>query len=184
MRIVKLTSKNITAWLDFFDTQAFKDHDDWKGCYCTFYFYPKIKGSIGKTKREYARWLIENGYMRGYVVYENKKVIGWCNVGDKGAYSRLTDGRGIKEEGVKSIVCFVMQKEYRRQGIARKIVKRIIQDSKKDGTTSIEAYPSFTAENEYSHYHGPEKLYIGEGFKEEKEGKGKKVVYRINSRDV
>jgi GNAT superfamily N-acetyltransferase len=184
MRIIKLSSKNSAAWLDFFDTQAFKDHEEWKGCYCTFYFYPKIKGSIGKTKREYAQWLIEKGYMQGYVVYENKKVIGWCNVGDKWAYSRLTNGLGVKEEGVKSIVCFVIQKEYRRQGIARKIVKRIIKDSKEDGTKVIEAYPSNTAENEYSHYHGPEKLYKEEGFKEEKEGNGKKVVYRIGRGDV
>jgi len=184
MRIIKFTKKNTDAWLEFFDTQAFKDHTEWQQCYCTFYYYPKIKGFKGKTKREYAQWLIENGYMQGYVVYENKKVIGWCNVGDKRAYSSLSKGEGVKAEGIKSIVCFVIQKEYRRQGIARKIIKRIIKDSKKDGTIIIEAYPDYKAGNDFDHFHGPEQLYKEEGFKEEKEGKSKKVVYRIGSRDV
>ena len=181
MRIIKLTPRNLKAWLEFFDTEAFKDHNEWKGCYCTFYHYPKIKESIGsnKKKREYAQWLITNEYMNGYLVYENKKVIGWCNVGEKRNYSRISSKPREKDDGIKSIMCFVLQKEYRRQGIARKIVKRTIKDSKKDGTKEIEAYPNSKATNEYSHYHGPEKLYLEEGFVEEKAGRAKKVVYRI-----
>ena len=184
MRIVKLAQRNIKAWLRFFDSEAFKDHRDWKDCYCTYYHYPKIKESVGesKTKREYAQWLIKNGYMNGYLVYNDKKVVGWCNVGDKENYPRVSGRRGEGSEGIKSILCFVIQKEYRRQGIARRLVKRVIKDSKKDGTKVIEAYPNLEAMNEYSHYHGPARLYLDEGFAEEKAGRVKKVVYRIHRR--
>ena len=36
MRIVKLAQRNMKAWLRFFDNEAFKDHCDWEGCYCTY----------------------------------------------------------------------------------------------------------------------------------------------------
>jgi hypothetical protein len=83
MKIIKVSHCNLNAWLDFFDNRAFSDHKEWKSCYCTYYFYPKLENNenIGNSKREYAK------------------------------------------------------------------LKRIIEDSKKDGTKEIEAYPNVKAKN-------------------------------------
>ncbi len=176
MKIIKVSRRNINAWLDFFDNRAFSDHKEWKGCYCTYYFYPRLEQNenIGSSKREYAKWLIENNKMNGYVVYENGKVTGWCNVGPKQNYPKLME-KGQKYDGTKSIVCFMIEARHRGKGIARAILQRIIEDSKKDGTRKIEAYPNVKARNQFSHYHGPVHMYLNEGFVIEKRGKRTKV---------
>lgn len=166
MRIIKLSRRNVDAWLDFFDNRAFSDHNAWKGCYCTYYYYPKFEvgKNVGRSRREYAKWLIENNKMTGYLVYEKGKVIGWCNAGPKQNYSKLNRANQL-HKGTKSIVCFILEARYRGQGIAKKILRRIIKDSKQDGTEKLEAYPNIRAKNQFGHYHGPIDMYLKEGFK-------------------
>ena len=165
MRIIKFSYRNIDAWLDYFDNRAFSDHKAWKGCYCTYFYYPKFEDSknVCRTKREYAKWLIENDKMTGYLVYEKGKVIGWCNTGPKLNYSKLSQTNQL-HKGIKSIVCFLIEERYRGQGIAKAILKRIIKDSKKDGTKKLEAYPNNRAKNQFGHYHGPIGMYLKNGF--------------------
>jgi len=171
MKIVKLNHRNVNAWLDFFDNRAFSDHKAWEGCYCTYYYYPRYEGSLstGKSRREYAKWLIENGKMTGYLVYEDGKVIGWCNVGSKRNYTKLK-GNESSSEGTKSIVCFMIEDQYRGRGIATALLKRIINDSRKDGTRKLEAYPNIKAQNPFSHYHGPLNMFLKEGFEIDRRG--------------
>ena len=183
MQIVKLSTNNMDDWFDFFDNRGFQDHHDWAGCYCTYYHYPRFPESYieteSKSKREYARWLIENDKMNGYLVYEEEKVVGWCNVGSKENYTKIfsDEDRGKK---IKSITCFLIEKEYRGRGIARKILKEIIKDSMQDGTTDLEAYPNYKPANEYSNYHGSVNMYLAEGFVVIKSGRKKKMVLKID----
>jgi GNAT superfamily N-acetyltransferase len=180
MQIVKLSIKNMEAWFDFFDNRGFQDHHAWAGCYCTYFYYPRFPEShVGNnSKREYARWLIENGKMNGYLVYEDEKVVGWCNADSKENYTRIYEEED-KGKKIKSIVCFLIQKDYRGRRIARKILKEIVNDSMQDGTTHLEAYPNFRPANEYSNYHGSVKMYLEEGFEIIKNGRKKKMVLTI-----
>jgi GNAT superfamily N-acetyltransferase len=176
MKIIRFTQRNLNAWLNFFDKRAFSDHKEWKTCYCTYYYYPRFDSSkkLERSRREYAKWLIENNLMNGYLVFEGGKAIGWCNVGPKKNYPKLVK-KNHGYDGIKSIVCFVIEKGYRGKGIAKAILKRIIKDSKKDDTKRIEAYPNLRAKNEFSHYHGPVDMYLKEGFEMEKSGNSTRV---------
>ena len=129
MKIVKLSHRNVNAWLEFFDNRASSDHKAWKGCYCTYYYYPRFEGSQskGNSRRDYAKWLIENGKMNGYLVYEDGNVVGWCNVGSKRNYPKLKGNDDPLSEGTKSIVCFMIEAPYRGQGIATALLKRIVK---------------------------------------------------------
>jgi len=154
-------------WLDFFDNRAFADHEDWKGCYCTYYFNPRVKEyqNRDRSRREYAKWLIENNYMKGYLCYENGKAIAWCNVNLKSKYERFRDV-DTRNESTLAIVCFIVQNEYRRKGIAQKILDRIIKDAKEDEIKIIEAYPIKKTQSQYRNYPGPYEMYIKNGFSE------------------
>jgi hypothetical protein len=104
-----MKDENASDWFDFFDNRAFADHQDWKGCYCTGPFMPRLKEYDSKSpiRKEYAKWLVENGMMKGYLAYENGKVIGWCNVNMKSAlpkYNRVV--KDAQEKGIKIIEAY------------------------------------------------------------------------------
>jgi len=172
MIIKTLKDENASDWFDFFDNRAFADHQDWKGCYCTGPFMPRLEEYHGQNsnRKEYAKWLIENGIMKGYLAYEGGKVIGWCNVNMKSAFPEY-NGFSEKSENVISIACFMVQKEYRRKGIAQRLLKRIIKDAQEKGIKIIEAYPRIKAQTEYGNFHGAYSMYEKNGFiLEKKEG--------------
>ena len=169
MIIRAMKYENASDWFDFFDNCAFADHPDWKGCYCTGPFTPRHKEYDSKSpvRKEYAKWLVENGMMKGYLAYENGKVIGWCNVNRKSELPKYDDA-SKESTHVISIACFLIQKEYRRKGIAQKLLNRIIKDAKKEGIRIIEAYPRIRAQTVFGNFHGPYSMYEKNGFRSEK----------------
>jgi GNAT superfamily N-acetyltransferase len=155
-------------WLDFFDNRAFEDHADWKCCYCTSYYYPKLRGYEGasRLRRDYARWLIASGYMRGYLAFEHGRAIGWCNANLKSVYPR-TRKADLDERHIMVIACFIVEKDFRGRGVAQKLLDRVIQDSKAEGMRIIEAYPKKRARSQFGNFPGPHEMYLRNGFVEE-----------------
>jgi GNAT superfamily N-acetyltransferase len=165
MIIKEMKPEHASDWFDFFDNKAFADHEEWKGCYCTGPFTPRIKDyeNTSRKRREYATWLVENRIMRGYLAYEDGRVVGWCNVNDKSVFTKYNNLQ-TDEENVISITCFVIQKEYRGRGIAQKILDKIIEDAKMNHKKIIEAYPRPKSRTEFGNFHGPYSMYEKNGF--------------------
>ena len=176
MIIKELRFELLDDWLDFFENRAFKDHDEWRGCYFTAFYYPKPEEFLCKSNRrkDYATWLIETGRMCGYMAYENNKVVGWVNSNDKSKYPRL-DSIQEEREKILSIACFIVEKEHRGKGIAKKLLNKIIEDAKEKGYAIIEAYPKKGAKSEYGRWNGPFEMYMKSGFSEYEIGKNKVV---------
>lgn len=167
MLIKRLTAELCGDWLDFFDHRAFADHTEWGHCYCTCFLKPQFPEYTQTPfiNREYAIWLIKNGLMRGYLVYDNGTVIGWCNVNQKNHFPKFSDRQEAND--ILSVVCFVIQKEYRGKGIAYKILEEIIGDAQKEGIKIVEAYPNRRARSAFGNYHGSYKMYAKYGFIED-----------------
>lgn len=175
MTIIPLDTDKLDSWLRFFDHRAFADNPWWGSCYCTHYHKTKDGGEKqpGMSNREYAMWLIETGNMRGYLACSDKgEVIGWCNANDKTSFQALSSGAA--PEGaprIKSVVCFIIEKAHRRQGIASLLLQRVIADAKQEHYDIIEAYPSLRARTDSGNYRGPMALYLKHGFTREKHGR-------------
>ncbi len=182
MIIKELSLITMSDWFDFFDNRAFLDHEDWNGCYCTAFYYPKPKEyvNLSDRRKEYAKWLIETGRMKGYLAYDEEKVIGWVNANEKKNYPRLEDIYDASEK-VLSIVCFIVQKEYRRKGIAKQLLSRIDEDAKGKGYLVIEAYPKKRSKSEFGIWNGPYEMYVKAGFSDYKIGKVNVVRKYIGS---
>ena len=101
------------------------------------------------------------------MAYESGKVVGWCNVNMKSALPKYNDF-SEESENVISIACFIVQKNYRRKGVAQKLLNRIIKDAHEKGIKIIEAYPRIKAQTEYGNFHGAYSMYEKNGFKSEK----------------
>ncbi len=172
-------------FLAFFDQDAFRDNPDWSACYCQFFYHtmqdPRWEEISGEENRGMARDNILGGRMRGYLAYSGNKVIGWCNAGPKTGYPLLmTDERVLSAEDAQivSLVCYVVDARFRRQGIARALLRRACADARENGYAYAEAYPRILEQTDAGHYRGPKSLYEGEGFKVYR-GLEKSLVMRL-----
>lgn len=176
MDIKELKFELFDDWLDFFENRAFEDHGEWRGCYCTAFYYPKPSEYTNQSNRrkDYAKWLIQTGKMCGYMAYENGKVIGWVNTNGKRQFPRLSNLYNENEK-VLSIVCFLIELEHRGKGVAKSLLNRIMEDAKGKGYSVIEAYPKRGAKSEYGRWNGPFEMYKKSGFIEYEIEKNKMV---------
>jgi GNAT superfamily N-acetyltransferase len=184
--IEPLTPAHTEDYLSFFDNVAFSDNKEWSECYCQFYYYANDDRTwemiTGAENRKNTAESIMNGGMSGYLAYFDGRVAGWCNAGRKTMYARLMNDEKLtgKDDGkIMSIVCYIVAPEFRRKGIARRLLRRICEDAKKEGYEFVEAYPRLGELTCAEHYHGPLELYLRAGFTVYKELGGLDIV-RLN----
>lgn len=159
-------------YLFFFDNMIHKENPDWSKCYCNDYHF---LGDVATCTRDTSRAMvinrINNNELQGYLVYENNKPIGWCNANNRLNYQRLLRDYDLIDnpaEQVYSVVCFLIHPDYRRQGIAQKILEKIVTDRSNTDYDYIEAYPK-KGESSNSNFNGPFELYKRNEFQIHKE---------------
>ena len=161
--IKPLTKDLKDDYLYFFDNMIFKENPDWSICYCYDYHF---LGDIATCTRESNRSAISNmineNRQKGYLVYDNDKPIGWCNANDRLNYQRLLrdyDPIDNPVDKVCSVVCFLIHPDYRRKGIAQKILEQIIKDYSNTDYDYLEAYPKKGEVSSAGNFKGPLELY-------------------------
>ena len=171
---IKPLSKDLKEdYLHYFDTMRFEEHPEWAKCYCyDYHFLGDVETCTREDNRAAVTELIENDRLRGYLVYENDRPIGWCNSNNRSNYQRLLRDYDFVDDPtdkVRSIVCFLIHPDYRRQGLARLLLERIIQDSAATEFDYLEAYPKKEERSCAGNFKGPLELYQQHGFRVHKE---------------
>ena len=171
--IKPLTKDLKDAYLFFFDNIVFEENPDRAKCYCyDYHFLGDVETCTREMSRSAVSDLIDENKLRGYLVFDEDKPIGWCNVNHRGNYQRFLrdyDVIGNPDDKVCSIVCFLIHVDYRRQGIARKILENIIKDYSNNNYDYIEAYPRKGDLSSEGSFKGPLELYKSYDFEIEKE---------------
>jgi len=75
----------------------------------------------------------------GLLCYDGSVQVAWCSVAPRENYRELSGTDGL--EGVWSLVCFFIQREYRKLGLKKKLVEQAMTYAKKKGAKYLEAYP-------------------------------------------
>ena len=170
-------------FLLFFDKIGFADNPDWAGCYCHYYHFEGDRKDWGDRKGEANRKasikLISSNKMTGFLAYDQDQPIGWCNANDKENFPALIADPEINyanNEKIASIVCFLIAPEYRRMGIARKLLNFIRETFKQKKFDYLEAYPRTNVTSSAHNYKGPLQMYESEGFTVFKEFKDYYIV--------
>ncbi len=121
--------------------------------------------------RRQKRELVENGCSHGILVYAKGEPVGWCQYGPKEELSRIDNNQGYRrlalEGGTKRlwrITCFVVDKTYRKRGVASAGLKAALEAIRNKGGGLVEAYP-ITRWGAYSEYRGTVSMFQKEGFK-------------------
>lgn len=164
-------------FLDYFDHDAFSDHAEWSACYCLESHLSQPEEEACQTKearRQKAKELIQQGIMNGYLLYDGRRIVGWCNAGDKVTYQPLWEDpffslEAVKPGQTKVLYCIDIAPDYRGKGLANRVMEQFLADAKQEGCSYAEGYPFSDHDFPYQ-YKGPFRLYQTYGFTLEREG--------------
>jgi GNAT superfamily N-acetyltransferase len=131
-------------WKNF--EQLFGEKGACAGCWCMYWRmrrkeYDNLRGSGTKRKM---KDLINKGIVPGMLAYEKKQPIGWCSVAPRLDYPVLENSRVLKrldDKPVWSVVCFYINKNYRRKGLTTELLNAAKKYVKMNKGKIIEGYP-------------------------------------------
>jgi len=106
----------------------------------------------------------------GLVGYRDGLVVGWVSLAPREDYRRLEASKvlaRVDATPVWSIVCFVVSKKARGQGVASAMLAAAIDYARDHGATTLEAYPVAATRGRVSPanaFHGVQSMYKKAGF--------------------
>ena len=124
-----------------------------------------------RNRRE-KRELVDKGYSHGILLYAKREPVGWCQYGPREELPRIDNSpkyRKLALEDDKAkwrITCFVVDKKYRRRGVATATLRAALKAIRNKGGGLIEAYPvSKTDQGSNYLYPGTATMFEKAGFK-------------------
>ena len=172
--------------------------DGWH-CWCTFHHVssfslpenrqPSTRAERAVRNRRKKRELVEKRCAHGILVYAKGEPVGWCQFGRREELPRVDNtvkyrrlALGDREDKLWRITCFVVDKEYRRRGVAGFGLNAALEAIRNLGGGLVEAYPvSETDQGSNYMYCGTVSMFEKAGFKTIAplgEGRTKTVVMR------
>ena len=149
----KELSKN--TWPDF--ERLFSQKNGWDFCWCMHFHRPRSlpksqslhsRAERGVRNRREKRELVEKGCSHGILVYAKGEPVGWCQYGPKEELPRFDNSRNYRglalERGKVNlwrITCFVVDKKYRKRGVASVALKAALEAIRNKGGGLVEAFP-------------------------------------------
>jgi ribosomal protein S18 acetylase RimI-like enzyme len=128
----------------------FEQGGDPKWCWCTSFrvaaWGPAQRQPV--ANRAMLTALAEQGPPApGLIAYRDGRAIGWVSVGPREGYARLAATRvlaPVDDRPTWSIVCFVVGRHDRGQGVAAALLDAAIRHARASGARLLEAYPADT----------------------------------------
>lgn len=116
------------------------------GCWCMYWRmrrkeYDALRGSGLKRKM---KSLINDGSIPGILAYFNSEPIGWCSVAPRENFPVLENSRVLKridDKPVWSVVCFFINKRYRKLGLSVELLNAVKNFVKINKGNIVEGYP-------------------------------------------
>ena len=144
------------------------------GCWCMYWRTSSLqwKKQQGAGNKRAIKKLIFSDTIPGILAYDNDQPIGWCSVAPRNEFIRLNNSKILKpvdDKPVWSVVCFFIEKNYRRKGVSVDLLNAIKKYAKSKRVKIIEGYPVEPKENKYPDtfaYTGLASAFAQEGFKE------------------
>jgi GNAT superfamily N-acetyltransferase len=165
--VVPLTSERFADLAELFN-----EGGDPKWCWCMYFRTPGMDwtNSTATGNREGLRALAGREVAPGLVGYRDGRAVGWVSLAPRGDYGRLERAKllaRVDDTPVWSIVCFVVSRKARGQGVADALLQGAIAYAGEHGATMLEAYPVAATRgmvSPSSAFHGVQSMYERAGF--------------------
>ena len=131
-------------WNDFED--LFGEKGACAGCWCMYWRlrrkeYDNLRGTGTKRKM---KTQVNSGTIPGLLAYENDKPVGWCSVAPRENFPVLENSKVLKridDKPVWSVVCFFINKDYRKKGLSIELLNATKKYVKNNNGKILEGYP-------------------------------------------
>lgn len=133
----------------------FEQGGDPKWCWCASFRvrgmdFTKARPADNRAVLEKAaRTDARKGRAPGLIAYRDGEAIGWVSLAPREDFERLEHSKvlaRVDEKPVWSIVCFVVGRRARGQGVANALLAAAIDYARDHGATLLEAYPTDVAD--------------------------------------
>jgi GNAT superfamily N-acetyltransferase len=150
----------------------FEEGGDPRGCWCVYF---RFRGrdwtnSTASANRAALEALTGRERAPGLVGYRGDRAVGWVSLGPREDYERLAYSKilaPIDDAPVWSIVCFVVSRTVRGQGLAAELLAAAIDHARSHGATIVEGYPVDPGRGRIpaaNAYHGTLAMFERSGF--------------------
>jgi len=149
------------------------------GCWCMYWRDRTLEH--GEPKKRAMAALVRAGREPGLLAYEGDEPVGWVSLGPREEFPPLLSSPQYRPreagggDAVWSLVCFTVDRNTQRQGVARALLAAAVEHAFAHGASSLEAYPHKT---DYGNYMGHVGLFEAAGFVPVRET-SKRVVMRL-----
>jgi ribosomal protein S18 acetylase RimI-like enzyme len=170
----KYTSKELSTetWPDLARLFEKPEIGDAWWCWCTFHHvssFSQPENKPARTREERAvgnrrekEKLVKNDQAHGVIVYAKGEPVGWCQYGPRDELSRIDHNRNYRNLAPNDqtrklwrITCFVVDKSYRKSGVASTALKAALESIRRRGGGLVEAIPVNKTDQ------GPGYMYTG-----------------------
>jgi GNAT superfamily N-acetyltransferase len=150
---------------------------DPKWCWCAFFRMRGMNWSnatLGGNRRvleQAVRTDARDGRAPGLVAYRDGEAVGWVSLAPREEFERLEHSTSLARLDAKpvwSIVCFVVGRKARGQGVARALLAAAVDYARDHGATLLEAYPVDTGGGRVpaaNAFHGTLSMFERAGFR-------------------
>ncbi len=116
------------------------------GCWCMWFRLRRMEfdRNSGKENKRALKQLVDSGEPPGLLGYVDGEPAGWVSLAPRKRFAHLEHSRKLKkvdERPVWSIVCFVIAKSHRGQGLMTKLLSAALDYARDHGATIVEGYP-------------------------------------------
>jgi GNAT superfamily N-acetyltransferase len=167
-----LTPELAETFCDYLSNLSFEHAPHWAGCFCRYYHsncsFEEWRKRTNEENHMEAMEQIKNSSMKGYLAFDGDKCIGWCNANDINEFKRLEGETShiVKDKRVGCVICFVIHPEYRKQGVARLLLRHAIEGFKDQGYEGVLSIPVDVKDVPEKSYRGTMNMYKECGFEE------------------
>jgi ribosomal protein S18 acetylase RimI-like enzyme len=156
------------------------------GCWCMWW---RVTSSDfdkegGPPLKARLRDLVDSGRTPGLLAYQGGEPVGWVSIGARDEFGRLNRSPKLKpidDQSVCSVVCFFIDRNHRRSGLASALLESAVERAGSSGYRLIEGYPidtSVRARGAADLFTGTLDLFEGAGFQETARRGGRPIVRR------
>src|SRR5436309_12369081 len=134
---------------------------------------PRTRAERAVRNRRQKETLVRNGRAHGVIVYANRVPVGWCQCAPREELPRVDHVRNYRnlvptdeKRKLWRITCFVVDKNYRKRGVASTALKAVLEGIRNKSGGLVEAIPvSKTDQGPGYMYTGTVSMFQKAGFK-------------------
>ena len=156
-------------------------------CWCLHFRMPRPEWSrlaVPERKDGLSR-VVAAGTEPGLLAYAAGEPVGWVSVAPREEFlpflERTRVLRPLPGEGVWSVLCFVVRRDVRRQGVAGRLLTAAVEHARAHGAKIVEGHPHDETQRPpiaWELYVGTTAMFARAGFTEVAR-RGKRPTYRI-----